>query len=199
MRRLRIAASLSLVAALAVGCVPKVTSSRTAPVYALSTFRGPDGMPVAPDGTRAGVSLAGWWRVVAAERIDGTENADHLFEPDVYMRVATTTVDNVQGVAAARILPVQPEWSVNRSDSNGVSLGFGFERESQALRFLHYGFAMRAVDSDRALATEALHFAETTNGTPVWGIWQIELRRVVISGPESLPETGSPLRMPWLR
>lgn len=199
MRHLRIAASLSLAVALAAGCVPKVTSSRTAPVYALSAFRGPEGMPIAPDGTRAGVSLAGWWRVAAAERIDGSENADHLFEPDVYMRVASTSVDNVQGIAAARILPVQPEWSINRSDSNGVSLGFGFERESQSLRFLHYGFAMRAVDSDRALATEALHFAETSTGTPVWGIWQIELRRVLISGPESLPETGSPLRMPWLR
>lgn len=199
MRRLRIAASISLAAVLAGGCIPKVTSSRTAPSYALSGFRGPEGMPAAPDGTHAGVSLTGWWRVAAAERVDGSENADHLFEPDVYMRVASASVDNVQGIAAARILPVQPEWSVNRSDSNGVNLGFGFEHESQSLRFLHYGFAMRAVDSDRALATEALHYAETSTGTPVWGIWRVELRRVLISGPESLPETGSPLRMPWLR
>ncbi len=198
MRLLRSVAFPALLV-LACACVPKVTSSRSAAEYALDDFRGPDGMPVAPEGTRLGVDLAGWWRVTGARRINGLESADHIFESDVYMRVVGNAVENVQGVAAARILPVQPEWSVNRSDFNGVRLGFGFERENQFLRFLHYGFVMRASDGDRALATEALHYAEAGSGVPVWGIWEVELERVVLEGPERLREGPSPMRMVWLR
>lgn len=171
--RLALAALASLSA-----CVPELESRTVETPYPLSNFDGPDSMPAPPEGTLAGIAMAGPWRIVSVERFGGEPTLDHLFRPGWFLLLDQANVSSIQGVPPEWLLPAGNDWRLNRVNEDGVALGFGFSKPRGNLNFLHYAFVAAADDINHARAIEAMHFEDARFGIITWAIWSIELERV---------------------
>lgn len=177
-----------LLAALLCGCMPKIETRRVDTPYPLRDFHGPDTVPEAPAGTLRDADLNGTWRVVSVVHGEGDPNIPAQFAPNIRLRVGSDRVVNVQGLPPEFLVPVAAMWRLNRVDKEGAVLGFGYDRPTGQLTFLHYAFVMAARDGDRALAQEMVHFEENATGAIRWTIWDVTLER---TGPEP-PVRGVP-------